>query len=241
MCLFYIACVGAVLFKNAENLLPSLKLVFSDAFSFRAAAGGAAGSAVRIGFARAVYSNEAGWGTSPMLHATAEVSHPVRQGILGAFEVFADTAVVCTATALLVICTGAFKSGVCGAELALSAIEGSLGPFARIVVALSVFLFGLSSAVGWYAYYVTLVNHAVKNVRLKKLILGCVMLLSPLFGVLLTFFTERSGGGSRLVWAIADFSAVIPTAVNLSVLLCMRKTFARLVSDYECKNEERKE
>ena len=69
----------------------------------------------------------------------------------------------------------------------------------------------------------------------------CVNYIPQLFGVLLTFFTERSGGGSRLVWAIADFSAVIPTAVNLSVLLCMRKTFARLVSDYEFKNEERKE
>lgn len=233
MCLFYMGCVGLVLLKNAGSILPSLRLILRDAWDFKAAAGAGAGTAVRIGFARAVYSNEAGWGTSPMIHATAEVSHPVRQGILGAFEVFVDTMLVCTATGLLVICTGAYQNGLSGAALSLSAIEGELGSAARVIVALSVFLFGLSSGVGWYAYYVTLINHAVKNEKRKERLLRGIMLFSPLLGVLLTYFVDRSGGESRLLWTIADFSAVFPTIINLSVLISMRGRFGELIDDFE--------
>ncbi|MBQ2865190.1 MAG: sodium:alanine symporter family protein [Clostridia bacterium] len=243
MCLFYIGCVLTVLFRCRDNILPSLRLIVTNAFSLRPAVGGIAGSclavSLRTGFARALYSNEAGWGTSPMVHATAECSHPVRQGMLGAFEVFADTALVCTATGLLVVCTGMHDSGLMGAELTLKALENYLGSPARIAVALSVFLFGLTSALGWYAYYLTLLHHGLGEGRTKKL-LPLFNLLMPAMGAGLTLAAVKLDLDPGKIWLIADFSAIFPTAVNLCVLLTMTDRFVCLVKDWENKNTKQR-
>lgn len=241
MCLFYVGCIGAVLFMCRDNIIPSLMLIVRNAFSLRPAVGGVAGScmsvSLRTGFARALYSNEAGWGTSPMVHATAECSHPVGQGMLGAFEVFADTCIVCMATGLLVVCTGMHQSGLMGAELTLKALELYLGSPARTVAAVSVFLFGLSSAVGWYAYYLTLMHHALGPTQTRR-ILPLFNILMPLMGVLLTLFALRSGYAADKIWLIADFSAIIPTVINLIVLLGLSNRFASMVRDWENKKTE---
>jgi len=236
MCLFYVVCVGIVLFICRKNILPGIELIMKNAFSLKPAAGGALGTcmalSMKTGFSRALYSNEAGWGTSPMVHAAAEGSHPVKQGMLGAFEVFADTALVCTATGLLVVCTGAYNSGLMGAELTLSALERYLGSGARSVVALSVFLFGLSSALGWYAYYLTLMHHGLGEKRREK-VLKAFNLLMPAMGVLLTFVAVRFNITPDKIWLIADFSAIFPTIVNLIMLILMRNRFAQEVQGWE--------
>jgi AGCS family alanine or glycine:cation symporter len=224
-----------------DNIIPSLRLIVRNAFSLRPAVGGVAGScmsvSLRTGFARALYSNEAGWGTSPMVHATAQCRHPAAQGMLGAFEVFADTCIVCMATGLLVVCTGMHQSGLMGAELTLKALEMHLGSPARMVAALSVFLFGLSSAVGWYAYYLTLMHHALGDAKTRR-ILPIFNLLMPLMGVLLTLFALRSGYNADKIWLIADFSAIIPTVINLIALLLLSPRFGSLVRDWENKKTE---
>lgn len=239
MCLFYIGCVVVVLFICRENIIPSLKLIIENAFSLKPAVGGVAGTcmaqSMKTGFARSLYSNEAGWGTSPMVHATAETSHPIRQGMLGAFEVFADTIMVCTATGLLVICTGLSGSGLMGAELTLSALEKYLGSSARIAVALSVFLFGLSSAVGWYAYYLTLLHHGIKDPTRRKKLTKLMTFLMPIMGIGLTAFAVYSGYSPDKIWIIADFSAIFPTVINLCVLLLMSTKFIALVRDFDKK------
>lgn len=237
MCVFYMGCVGIVLFICRENIIPSLRLILQNAFSLRPAVGGVAGTcmaqSMKTGFARSLYSNEAGWGTSPMVHATAEASHPVKQGMLGAFEVFADTVMVCTATGLLVICTGMHQSGLMGAELTLSALEKYLGGGARIAVALSVFLFGLSSALGWYAYYLTLLHHGIKRLHLRQKLTKVMTFLMPIMSVGLTAFAVYSGYSPDKIWIIADFSAIFPTVINLCMLLLMGNKFTTLVRDYE--------
>ena len=123
MCVFYIVCVIIVLVMNASAIPGAFGMIFESAFTGKAAVGGFAGAtvaaAMQKGFARSVYSNEAGWGTSPMVHATANTNHPIKQGLLGAFEVFMDTIVVCSATGLLVIITGYWDSGLQGATLTL--------------------------------------------------------------------------------------------------------------------------
>ena len=117
----------AVLIRNAGNIIPSLGLIVKSAFTPTAAVGGFAGAGVRLavrqGFARAVFSNEAGWGTAPMAHATAKTNEPVKQGMMGAFEVFVDTMVVCTMTALCIVVTGEWSSGASGATLTLNAFQ----------------------------------------------------------------------------------------------------------------------
>ncbi len=239
MCLFYVGCVVVVLFTHASSIPGAFGLIFKGAFTYQAAVGGFAGAAVaralQLGFARSVYSNEAGWGTSPMIHATAETNHPIKQGIMGAFEVFADTMVVCTATALLVIVTGFWNSGLMGAELTLVALETTLGSFSRYVVALSIFFFGLTTATGWYTYYYVLLNHAFKDSPKKKLILMLYNGFNPIFGFLLTVITVYGGGTPAQIWTLADFSSVIPTFINVAVVLVLYKTYVDLLKDYKAR------
>lgn len=239
MCLFYVGCVIIVLIMNAGEIPHAFAQIFKGAFTPQAAAGGFAGAtvakAIQLGFARSVYSNEAGWGTSPMVHATAETNHPVKQGMMGAFEVFVDTMVVCTATGLLLIVTGLWNSGLVGAELTLTALEHNLGSFARIVVALSIFFFGLTTATGWYTYYYVLLQHAFSESKALNKIMTVYKWTNPIPGALLTFITVYVGSTPKELWVLADFSSVIPTFINVFVVLILGKTFLSLVKDYNAR------
>ena len=243
MCLFYIGCAIVILIMNASAIPAALGAVFKGAFSGQSALGGFMGASVatamRLGFARSVYSNEAGWGTSPMVHATAETDHPVKQGMMGAFEVFADTLCVCSATGLMVIVTGAWSSGITGAELTLVAIEGNLGSVARIIVALSIFMFALTSC-GWYAYYTTLLKHAFSDKgpimeKIGGIWLQLYRFCNPLWGFLLCMYTVYVGATPAQVWVVADFCTLIPTFVNVSVILIISGKFIKLVEDYKAR------
>lgn len=239
MCLFYVGCVVLILIMNASAIPAAFAEIFRDAFTIKAAAGGAAGAgmakALQLGFARSVYSNEAGWGTSPMVHATAETNHPVKQGLLGAFEVFVDTIVVCSATGLLLIVTGLWQSGLVGADLTLTALEQNIGGFARIVVALSIFFFGLTTCTGWYTYYSVLLNHAFAGKKIRNTILKVYRALAPIPGMLITIITVYIGSTPKELWVFADFSSIIPTFINVLVILVLSGTFIRLVKDYNAR------
>lgn len=239
MCVFYVLCVIVTLVMNAGALPEAIASIFKSAFTGHAAVGGFAGAtvskALQLGFARSVYSNEAGWGTSPMVHATANVDHPVKQGFMGAFEVFVDTIVVCSATGLLVITTGFWSSGLTGAELTLTALEANIGSFARIAIALSIFFFALTTATGWYTYYLVLLNHAFKEGALKNTILKVYNLTNPLWGYLITLITVFGGGTPAEVWVLADFSSAIPTFVNCFVVVVLSGRFFALVKDYKAR------
>ena len=126
-------CGGLVLLlMHAERIPGAFALVFSSAFSGSAAAGGFAGAtimmAMRYGIARGLFSNEAGLGSAPMVHATAETDHPVRQGLYGIFEVFVDTILICTTTGLVVLVSGAWDSGTTGAALSTTWPVGATEP-----------------------------------------------------------------------------------------------------------------
>lgn len=124
MSLTYLVLGIAVILMNLDNLLPTLGAIFGEAFTGSAALGGFAGASVSkvisTGMARSVYSNEAGWGSSPMIHASSQTRHPVEQGLWGSFEVFVGTFVVCTITALTVLVSGEWTSGATNATLALN-------------------------------------------------------------------------------------------------------------------------
>lgn len=155
MSVFYLAAGIAVILGNAENLLPSLAAIFRGAFSFRAAAGGAAGAAVRWGVARGVFSNEAGLGSTGIAAAAADTDDPVRQGCIGMTGAFFDTVVICTVTGLAICCSGVLGTAdaagvpVDGAALTLLAFETVLGPLGSRFLALSVVLFAFSTVLGW--------------------------------------------------------------------------------------------
>ena len=112
---------------NREGMLSPFQAIVTAVGGTVGFAGCAVSQMVRVGMARAVYSNEAGWGTSPMVHSSAKTIHPVEQGLWGSFEVFFDTFVICSITALAVILSGAWTDGTNGGALALTAFGQGFG------------------------------------------------------------------------------------------------------------------
>ncbi len=165
MAVFYIAGSLAIIVKNGGMVVPAFGAIFKGAFSMRAAAGGVGGAvikqAVTWGFKRGVFSNEAGLGSSVMVHSASNVKEPVTQGLWGIFEVFFDTMIVCTMTALLILTsgivdleTGASISGSTKLGLATEAFTATFGAFGGIFIAVAVTLFAFSTVLGW-SYYGT--------------------------------------------------------------------------------------
>ena len=240
MCMLYMVGSIIILIVNAGVLPETFAMIFKGAFTTQAATGGFLGAgvatAMRLGFARSVYSNEAGWGTSPMIHASAKTDHPVKQGIMGAFEVFADTMVVCTMTGLVVISTGYWNSGLQGAELTLTAFESVMGPVARALVALSIFLFGLTTSTGWFTYYSVILKHWLKgNQKVLAVAEKIFVLGTPLWGLLVTVLTVFGNGTPAQLWVLADFTTVFPTFVNVATLFILSGTFIKLLKDYSAR------
>lgn len=240
MCTFYIVASLIILVINYDALPGTFAMIFKGAFSTQAASGGFLGAtvayAMRLGFARSVYSNEAGWGTSPMVHATANTDHPVKQGLMGAFEVFADTIVVCTLTGLVVIATGYWDSGLQGATLTLTAFESVMGSFSRILITLSIFLFGLTTSTGWFTYYQVILDHCLKGKDKIKAVASKVFLIgTPLWGLLVTILTVYGEGTPAQLWVVADFSTVFPTFFNVATLFLLSGTFVKLLKDYKAR------
>lgn len=133
-------------------------MIFSGAFNLQAIGGGILGTvmanAIRYGLARGVFSNEAGLGSSVMVHSSSDVKEPVRQGIWGIFEVFFDTIVICTLTALTILTSGVYTGGegLTGAALTMSAFTENFGAFGGIFTSVAVLLFAFSTILGWSFY-----------------------------------------------------------------------------------------
>lgn len=152
MAVIYMLGAFVIIFMNIGNLIPSLISVFRYAFTPHAAVGGFAGStvalALRWGAARGVYSNEAGFGTAPTAHSSADVDHPIRQAAWGVFEVTVDTLIVCSVTALAILCSGVWTSEKYDAgAMAQAAFNSVFGSFGDYFVAICVFLFVFSTLV----------------------------------------------------------------------------------------------
>ncbi len=240
MLLFYVFGGLFIVFKNI-SLVPSMfKLIFTSAFNGHAAIGGFAGVAtketIRLGMARAVYSNEAGWGTSPMVHATAKTDHPVKQGLWGAFEVFIDTLVVCSVSAFVVLITGVWETGADGATLALMGFEAGVGSFGRYLIAISIFLLGLTTTGGWYAYYETVLRHLLgKRKETRQWILKIYNLLYPIPGMIVVVLAYTIGLPGQTVWLIGDISNALPTFINVFTILILSPKFIELMKDYKAR------
>ncbi len=159
MALLYLLCVGAVIALNIEDLLPTLSLILHSAFDPMSALGAGVGvsmsHALRLGFARGIFSNEAGLGTSPIAYASNDCRSAVEQGLLGVIEVFVDTIVICTATALCILMSGvALPYGeMAGIGLAMSGFEGVFGErITALFVAIMVSLFAFTSMLTFSMY-----------------------------------------------------------------------------------------
>ncbi len=156
MAVAYIIGAVILLIMNIKHVPAVFGEIFQGAFGFDAVAGGISGAlikqAITMGFKRGVFSNEAGLGSSVMVHSASDVKEPVIQGMWGIFEVFADTIIVCTLTAFAILSTGALDSGATGVALVSNAFTHGFGNFAGGFVTISVLLFAFSTVLGWSFY-----------------------------------------------------------------------------------------
>jgi AGCS family alanine or glycine:cation symporter len=156
MSILYIAGALYIIFHNIGAVPGALYEIVAFAFQPAPAAGGFVGAsvarAIKIGVERGVFSNEAGMGSASIAHAAAETDSPCRQGLWGIFEVFADTIIACTLTALVILVTGAWHSGQNGAALTVMAFQSEMGAFGGSFVSISILFFAFASILGW-SYY----------------------------------------------------------------------------------------
>lgn len=191
---FYIFGTCIILFQNAERILPAFTSIFKHAFSMDALIGGAGGTVMRhaiaCGFKRGVFSNEAGLGSSVIVHAAANVKEPVKQGLWGIFEVFFDTIIVCTLTALVILTsglvnlhTGLVLTNHSSLALATEVFTSSFGFIGGLFMALSITLFAFATILGWNFYGVKAWEYLFgkqstilyKYIYIFVILLGCTL------------------------------------------------------------------
>jgi AGCS family alanine or glycine:cation symporter len=221
MCLSYLLGAGIILLTHADRLPAVVETVLVSAFSGHAAVGGFAGAgvmqALRFGVARGLFSNEAGLGSAPMVHATARTDHPVRQGLYGIFEVFVDTILVCLATGLVVLVTGEWTSGATGAALAAKAFETGLpGVWGDVVVTTGILTFAFSTLLGWSFYGETATSY----------LFGTRAIL-PYRLLWLAAAWLGATGSLHVVWDVADTLNGLMALPNLVALLLLSPVVAR--------------
>jgi alanine or glycine:cation symporter, AGCS family len=233
MCLSYLVGAGFILVTHAGALPAVVETVLASAFTGHAAVGGFAGAgvmqALRFGVARGLFSNEAGLGSAPMVHATARTDHPVRQGLYGIFEVFVDTVLVCAATGLVVLVTGVWTQGPTGAALAAKAFETGLpGAWGGIVVTTGILTFAFSTLLGWSFYGETAVAY----------LLGTRAIL-PYRLLWLAAAYVGATGSLHAVWDVADTLNGLMALPNLVALLLLSPVVARSVRDFAARERAR--
>jgi alanine or glycine:cation symporter, AGCS family len=229
MALFYLAGGLFILVRFASEIPAAISLVMTSAFEGSAATGGFAGAtvmlAMRYGIARGLFSNEAGLGSAPLVHAAARTDHPVRQGLYGIFEVFVDTILVCTTTGLVILVTGVWSSGTTGAEMAGSAFSiGLPGTWGNIVVTTSLVLFAYSTVIGWSYYGETAIVY-----------LFGARAAMPYKLAWLVFIYLGAVGSLHLVWDVADTLNGLMAIPNLIAVLGSIGLLRRLMREFFAK------
>ena len=229
MAIIYIAGGLAIILLNASEVPAAFSLVFDSAFNGAAATGGFAGAtimmAMRYGVARGLFSNEAGLGSAPLVHATANTDHPVRQGLYGIFEVLVDTILICTTTGLVIILSGEWANGLTGAALSVKAFESGLpGTWGGFIVTTGLVLFAYSTLIGWSYYGETAIVY----------LLGTRAAM-PYRLAWLVFIYLGAIGSLHLVWDLADTLNGLMAIPNLISVLIAIPLLLRLQKEFFAK------
>ena len=238
MAIFYIVG-GIIVVATHASAIPlaignAVKYAFSDPMALPGAiAGWSVKIALTKGIARGVFSNEAGLGSAPMVHATAVVDHPMRQGMYGLFEVFADTIVICSLTALAILTSGVLtgQPELTGAKLSLSAFQTVLGGTGTMILSVGLALFAFSTILGWYWYSETagVYVFGMKSIPVIKILWIAFVILGAsgesLLGAGAGFLTN--------LWDLADTLNGLMAIPNLVALLVLSGTLRKLVKDFD--------
>jgi AGCS family alanine or glycine:cation symporter len=199
-----------VILSNAAQIGPVLELIFTDAFTGQAVAGGALGTVIRYGVARGVFSNEAGMGSAPIAAAAARTDHPVRQGLVSMTGTFLDTIVVCSITGIVLVMGGIYTNGETGAALTTHTFEQLLPGAGGWIVTFGLVFFAYSTILGWCYYGEKCAAYLLGD--------GFVLVYRLLYVVSVFLGTVVS---LDLVWAASDVFNGLMAIPNLIALLML--------------------
>lgn len=237
MAVFYVIVAFVALFLNIDKVPAAFALIFEEAFSFRSAAGGAAGygimTAMRFGFARGVFSNEAGLGSAPIAHAASSNKNPVDQGLWGMFEVFFTTIIICTLTALVILTTDVINTtDYIGSALSIAAYNAVIPGIGGIGVTLATVLFATSTTLGWAYYGEKAIEYLFHKNRTAVTIYRIVY-------VAFVFIGAYGGSGSLdLIWGISDTMNGLMAIPNLVGVIGLSGIVVKLTKEYFSKVEK---
>lgn len=226
MALFYIILAVGVIIINWKNVPGVFSAIIRGAFNPASVTGGVVGSffmSMKKGVSRGIFSNEAGLGTGSIAHACADTRKPVKQGFFGIFEVFTDTIVICTLTALVILCSGVpvGYGAAAGAELTISGFTSTYGNWVSIFTAVAMCCFAFSTIIGWGLYGARCIEYLLKEKSIKPFMVAYSL-------VAIIGATADLG----LMWSIAETFNGLMAIPNLIALFLLSGTVARLVKQY---------
>lgn len=226
MALFYIILALGVILLNAERVPHVFASIFSGAFTPGAVTGGAVGSfflSMKKGVSRGIFSNEAGLGTGSIAHACADTNKPVKQGLFGIFEVFTDTIVICTMTALVILCSDVpiAYGEAAGAELTILGFTSTYGNWISVFTAIAMCCFAFSTIIGWGLYGARCIEFLFSSRVIKPFMVAYSL-------VAILGATMDLG----LVWSIADTFNGLMSIPNLIALFLLSGTVVKLTKEY---------
>ena len=231
MAVIYIVCALVVVFANISAVPGVFTSIFKGAFNPAAVTGGAAGMSIKLamtkGVGRGVFSNEAGLGSAPIAHAATSEKNPVKQGLYGIFEVFMDTIVICTLTALVVLCSGAAAGSYGNEDLAgvPTAVAGFATVFGdkagSLILAVGLLLFATSTILGWALY----------GTRCAEFLFGS-KIIRPYQIVFCLVVVAGAVADLKLVWDISDTLNGLMSIPNLIALLLLSPVVIKLTREH---------
>ena len=228
MGVLYVLLAVIAMILNIKNIPAMFAMIFSDAFNFKAIFGGFMGSCLMYGFKRGLYSNEAGMGSAPNAAAAADVSHPVKQGLVQMLSVFIDTLLLCTATAFMCLSSGVVPrpddtfAGAPYVQAALSATFGAAGP---VFIVIALLLFAFTTLLGNFYYVENCFAYILQQVPSKKF-----MTIARTIGAVLIFIGAILQFG--FAWDLADVFQCVLAIINIPVCVILGRVAYNALDDY---------
>ena len=236
MGVLYILVSLVVIFMNIKIFPSVIANIFRDAFNFKAAFSGFAGSCIMWGIKRGLYSNEAGMGSAPNAAATASVSHPVKQGLVQSLSVYIDTLLICTCSAMMVMVFWVqdpeAAMALNGMPLVQMAVNNAVGEVGIHFITFAIFAFAFSSLIGNYFYAETNFRYIFKNTKWGMLIFRVLCLAAIFYGCVNSF---------DLAWNLADIFMGFMAIINLVAILLLGKWALAALDDYTRQRKEGKD
>ena len=230
----YVLVSLIIIFAHVGNIPETFRVIFEDAFNFRAIFGGLSGSCLILGVKRGLYSNEAGVGSAPNASAAADVTHPVKQGLVQTISVYIDTMLLCTATALMCLSSGVARTEkVSGAPYVQNAVSTIFGDFGPIFITLAMVLFAFTTLIG-NLYYV---DNALAYLNHKKKPSKRFMTIFYIFCVAIIFVGALVP--MNFAWTMADITMGGMTLINIPCCVILSGIAIKALKDFEQQKKRR--